>query len=138
MSVDVYFYIEKKTDNEWKDISLYNSDKDFVDIHRCGGEVWDYLKDHWHCHVDLDHVEKFASEHDWVFDIDVPYYCATLTKIKYLTVIHKYGVLNTSAEDRDIHRFFNDLYQEIRDYIDFAGDEFIDSDNIRVVALISY
>ena len=140
MSADIYFYIQKKTDNGWAEIGLYNSDKDFVDIHRCGGEAWDYLKDHWHCHVDLKGVEKLASEHDWAFDDDdeVPYYCATLTKIKYLTIIHKYDVLNTPTEDRDIHQFFTDLFQEIRDYIGFAGDGLIDSDNIRVVALVSY
>ena len=139
MGVDICFYLQKNTDGEWRNISLYNADNKFVDIWRCGGEAWDYVKENWRQYVPCEDVQEVAEAHGWEYDYEtLPFYCATLTKLAYLSVINEYSEYNTPDEDEATHKFFEELLKEIKQYIDFAGDYFIDSDNIRIIALVSY
>ena len=134
MGAEVFFFIQKKENNieGWKDVALYTKDE-FVDIVYCGYDTYNYIKENWGMHIMSSEIDEIAKEHGWGDIEDTPYYAATLAKIKY------YAVKEPKTElEEDIQNFYKRLYDEISAYIDFAGDSYIDIDNIRIIALVSY
>ena len=126
MGVEIAFYIQKHNleRNEWENIFLYKNDKTVADIWRCGGDYYEQVRDNFHMHLTEEDIVPIAKEAGWTRDEDedegyedIPHYAATLTKVK---------------------TYFPDLAAEISYYLTFAEEDYLDSDNIRVVALVSY
>ena len=126
MGVEIAFYLQKHSliEDKWENIFLYKNDKTVADIWRCGGDYYEQVRDNFHMHLTGKDIVPIAKEGGWVRDEDedeeyedIPHYAATLTKVKAC---------------------FPDLAAEISYYLTFAEADYLDSDNIRVVALVSY
>ena len=124
MGVEIAFYLQKHSlaENKWENIFLYKNDKTVADIWRCGGDYYEAVRDYFHMYLTEEDIIPIAKEGGWIRDEDeeyedIPHYAATLTKVK---------------------TYFPDLAAEINYYLTFAEEDYLDSDNIRVVALVSY
>ena len=126
MGVEIAFYLQKHNleRNEWENIFLYKNDKTVADIWRCGRDYYEQVRENFHMYLAEEDIAPIAKEGGWIRDEDeneeyedIPHYAATLTKVK---------------------AYFPDLAAEINYYLTFAEEDYLDSDNIRVVALVSY
>ena len=143
MGVDIEFYIQKNVDNEWKNVSLYKKNNDKVSIFRCGRDL---LDDIITCYtfglnVNEDEIKNLAKETGW-FDEDdneLPLrYAITLSKLKYLANKPDVEAHDTEEEYIDKQKFYKNLVNEIEVYLKFTDDDYIDEDNIRIIAFVSY
>lgn len=126
MGVEIAFYLQKHSlaEDKWENIFLYTNDKTVVDIWRCGRDYYEAVRDYFHMYLAEEDIIPIAKEGGWIRDEDeneeyedIPHYAATLTKVK---------------------AYFPDLATEIGYYLTFAEEDYLDSDNVRVVALVSY
>lgn len=149
MSAEVYFYIQKRKNDDtgWENICLYTKDE-YVDVMRCS-EVADFVREYWNKNgINKKDVTWIAGEHNWIegwFDMEgnededlPPYYWVSLTQLKLFKHYDKFNQYDTDYEVQENKALCFSLEKEIKQYIAFAGDEFIDNDNIRIIAFISY
>lgn len=143
MGVDIGFYIQKNVNNEWKDVSLYQNNNNKVEIWRCGGELLDKIINGYNFGLNVDHDEimDLAIRTGWLSDDDdeMPmYYAISLAKLKYLANKPDTNVYNTEEEHINRQQFYKNLVNEIEIYLRFTDDDYIDEDNVRVIAFVSY
>lgn len=144
MGVDISFYIQRKNNvGKWENVFLYNEVDNIVSIDTVGYDTYDYLKENWNMSVDEEEIKDLAFITEWITEeeredeLSLPYYVATYSKIKYLAKAYN-NIYNVDEENKEAQKFWEDLNNEIRAYLTFAGYNFIDSDNIRVIAFVSY
>ena len=145
MGVDIGFYIQKNVDNKWKDVSLYKDNSNKVEIWRRGSCVTDEVIDCYTFGLNVNHDEivDLAISTGWLNndgndDEMPPYYAISLSKLKYLANKPGIDIHDTEEEYIDKKKFFKELVNEIEVYLSFTDDDYIDEDNIRIIAFISY
>lgn len=142
MGVDICFYIQKKEKNEWKDVCLFKDNHELATIARCGYGAYDIVREDWHNNISDEDIEELATATGWrTYDeeIDFPYYCISYAKVKYLREATKILPYDTEEEEKEnIYRFYKELALEIEMYLRFTDDDWIDEDNIRIIAFVSY
>lgn len=139
MGVDIVYYIQKKENDQWKDIELFTKDNKRVEITRCGWDTLDVIKENWGiAGVTEKDVRELAEATGWMNDItDMPtYYWATLTKLELFCHFKKFNEYDTEEETEDIREFYKELIKEIEQYITFADEYYFNTDNIRIIAFI--
>lgn len=145
MGIDIEFYIQKNVDNKWTNVFLYRDkdNKNKVGIWRCGRNLLnDIITSHiFGLNVDENDIKGLAVETGW-FDEDdnelPPWYAITLSKLKYLANKPDIDAYDTEEEYIDKLKFYKDLINEIAFYLNFTDDNYIDEDNIRIIAFVSY
>lgn len=140
MGVDIGFYIQKKENDQWKDIELFTKDNKRVEIFRCGWDTLDIIKENWGvAGVAEKDIKELAEATGWIDDITniPPYYWVTLSKLELFCYLKKFNEYDTEDEAEDIREFYKDLIKEIKQYISFADEDYFNTDNIRIVAFIS-
>lgn len=139
MGADIYFYIQKKNveTGKWENIFLYTASKQPVGIWRCGWDAFGEIKIYWKsC---KDNIDKLAVETGWTLDEDddLISYCASLAKIRYFAEKNEIHPHDTEEDYFDRKNFYKRLEIEIDAYLTFTENDFIDMDDIRIVAFIS-
>ena len=142
MGADIFMYVQKKDAKGWKDITLYKNDDKEVEIWRRGWEVVDYLKEFFLMGVTEEEKVQFAINRGWYddeYDEDAPLYAISYAKVKYLALFDfKQIDRNTKEEANDLHRFWFNLQTDVRAFLSFADEDWVDEDNIRILAFCSY
>lgn len=148
MGMDIGIYMQRKTNTGWKNIGLYNPRKELAGIWRRGYEIADYIKDGFHLTIndtDIEELKTMAFEAGWRNEEDeedengLPlFYVGTYTKVKYLARKEQYNQYDSFEEAQDQRVFWNELDQEIANYLEFADYGWMDPDNIRVIAFESF
>ncbi len=143
MGVDIGFYIQKNVNNEWKDVSLYQNNNNKVEIWRCGSNVMNEIIGSYTFGLNVDHNEivDLAIRTGWLSDDEdemPPYYAISLYKLKYLANKPDTNIYDTEEEHIDKQKFYKELVNEIEIYLRFTNDDYIDEDNIRIIAFVSY
>lgn len=142
MGVDIGFYIQKNVNNEWKDVFLYKSDNDKVMIWRCGRDLLnDIARSTFGLNVNDNEIKDLAKKTEWIDEDDneLPlWYAITLSKLKYLANKPNIDAYDTDEEYIDKQQFYKNLVDEIEMYLRFTDDDYIDEDNIRIIAFVSY
>ncbi len=145
MGMDIGIYMQRKTVKGWKNIGLYNPRKELAGIWRRGYEIADYIKYGFHLatdSIDIEELKTMAFEAGWRNEEDEnelpPFHVGTYTKVKYLARKEQYNQYDTFEEAQDQRAFWNELDQEIANYLEFADYGWMDPDNIRVIAFESF
>lgn len=146
MGVDIGFYIQKNVNNKWEDIFLYKPDDDKVfarvEIWRCGRDLLNDIISHsiFGLHINHNDIKDLAEKVEWIDEDDElpPYYAITLSKLKYLANKPDIDTHDTEEEYIDKQQFYKDLVNEIEVYLRFTDNDYIDEDNIRIIAFVSY
>ena len=139
MGVDIAFYIQKRENNEWKNVLLYTANMCPVGIWRCGGDAFHELQHNWK--TCRDNINELTKETGWTIEDDDAGYWASLAKIKYFAEKSEDRPHDFEEEEEDYFNrklFYKELEREIDDYLIFSGNDFLDMDNIRIVAFVSY
>ena len=142
MGVDIAFYIQKRENNEWKNVFLYapNMCPDMcpVGIWRCGGDAFHELQRNWK--TCRDNIDELTKETGWTIEDDDAGYWASLAKIKYFAEKNEDRPRDFEEEEDYFDRkaFYKELEREIDAYLTFSGNDFLDMDNIRIIAFVSY
>ena len=140
MGVDYCFYIQKRTKDKWASIFLTKTDGKIADIWRCGRDIMEYFND-WMLHVSDKDIKDLALDTGWYIngdEIDFPFHCISLAKLKYLTLIEQYSIYDTPEEAEETRIFYKNLVKDIEAYLSLAGEDYIDIDNIRIICFVSY
>lgn len=142
MGADIVFYIQKKNDKDkWEDIELFTKDNKRVEIFRCGWDTVDTVKENWGTNgITKEDVEELAKTTGWIADTDdlPPYYWISLTKLELFEYYNKFNPYDTEDEAEELRKFYKELEKEIKQYIIFADEDYFNTDNIRIIAFISY
>lgn len=143
MGADIIFYIQKKNDKDkWEDIELFTKDNKRVEIWRCGWDTLDIIKENWGSSgITGEDVEELAKTTGWITDTDddAPLcYWVSLTKLELFGYYKKFNPNDTEEEAEETREFYKELEKEIKQYIDFADEYYFNTDNIRIVAFVSY
>ena len=137
MGIDIAFYIQKREDNEWKNILLYTSNMCPVGIWRRGGDTLNELYHNWK--TCRDNIDELTKETGWTIEGDDAGYWASLAKIKYFAEKNEDRPHDFEEEDYFNRKvFYKELEKEINAYLSFSENDFLDMDNIRIVAFVSY
>lgn len=141
MGMDIGIYIQRRTQDGWKNVSLYQSDNKKVVIWYRGYDIADYFRDCGSMHVDVKDLRELALQEDWIeraSDILPCWHAITYSKIKYLANLQGlYNKEDTIEESVDQANFWRNLKDKISMYLEFTDCEYIDSDNIRIIAFES-
>ena len=143
MGADIYFYIQKKNNKDkWEDVELFTKNSRRAEICRCGWDTLDMIKETWGSDgITGEDVEDLARATGWITDEDddAPLcYWVTLTKLELLGYYKKFNQFNTKDEVKEAREFFKELEKEVKQYIIFADEDYFNTDNIRVIAFVSY
>lgn len=143
MGIDIGFYIQKNVNNKWKDVSLYKDNSNKVEIWRCGGDLLNDIITHstFGLNVYNNEIKDLAEKTGWLDEEDnkLPlWYAITLSKLKYFANKLNIDIHDTEEEYIDKQKFYKDLVNEIEVYLRFTDDDYIDEDNIRIIAFVSY
>ena len=145
MGVDIGFYIQININNEWLNVFLYGAGNNKVTIWRCGRHLLNETinQNTFGLNVNPDEVMDLAIKTEWI-DIDdddnelPPYYAITLSKLKYLANKPNIDKCDTEEEYVDKQQFYKNLVNEIKIYLRFTDNDYIDEDNVRIIAFVSY
>lgn len=141
MGMDVGIYIQKRTHEGWKNVSLYHSDNTKVVLWRCGYDTADYFRECGSMYVDIKDLRELAFQENWIertSDMLPSWHVMTYSKVKYLAnFLGNCNETDTIEESFDKVRFWEDLRNEIYMYLSFAGYEYTNSDDIRIIAFES-
>lgn len=147
MGVDIGFYIQKNVNNEWKDIFLYKEETDKVfariDIWRCGRHLLNDIITYaaFGLNVNKNEIKDLAERTEWIDENNnelPPWYAITLSKLKYLANKPDINIHDTEEEYIDKQQFYKNLVDEIEVYLRFTDNDYVDEDNIRIIAFVSY
>ena len=143
MGIDIGFYIQKNVNNKWKDVSLYKDNSNKVEIWRCGGDLLNDIitRSTFGLNVYNNEIKDLAEKTGWLDEEDnkLPlWYAITLSKLKYFANKPDIDIHDTEEEYIDKQKFYKDLVNEIEVYLRFTDDDYIDEDNIRIIAFVSY
>lgn len=143
MGMDIGVYIQRRTgDGKWKDVSLYNSDNKKVVIWFRGYDTADYLKECGNMYVDLKDLKELAFQEDWIEnenDVLPCWHAMTYSKIKYLASPQgNYNVEDTIDESINKARFWESLKDRVYMYLEFEDCEYVNTDDIRIIAFESF
>lgn len=141
MGADIYFYIQKKDveTGKWENITMYKGDGEEVALYRRGYEAWDYIKGEFTHDMTENEIKEFvAGKKDWEYHDALPWYTLTYSYIKFLPNKGMYEAEETPEEYFEESKFWNDLKDEIGNFLNLADETWTHPDRIRVVALVSY
>lgn len=142
MGMDIGIYIQRRTNNGWEDISLYQTGNKRVVIWYRGYDIAEYFRECGSMHIDIKDLRELALKENWIEEKndDLPtWHVMTYTKIKYLANLQEvYDTENEILQDAHEAEFWRNLKDEIYMYLNFADYDFINSDDIRIIAFESY
>lgn len=145
MGMDIGIYIQRRTSDGWKDISLYQKDNEEIKkvvIWYCGYDIAEYFREHSNMYVDIKDLRELAFNENWIEEKDEVLPCwhvMTYSKIKYLANLQgNYNKEDTIEESMDKADFWGNLKDRVYRYLDFADYDYINSDDIRIIAFESY
>ena len=145
MGMDIGIYIQRRTSDGWQDVSLYQEDNENnkkVVIWYCGYDIAEYFREHGSMYVDIKDIRELAFKENWIEekDEDLPcWHAMTYSKIKYLANFQvNYNKEDTIEESIDKTEFWESLKNRVHMYLNFADYDYINSDDIRIIAFESY
>ena len=143
MGAEIVYYIQKRklNDEGWEDVALYREDSKRAEIFRCGRDIWDLMNETWGFDmISPKDVKELGKATGWMDDEDcnVPYLCISLGYLEYHQYMDKFNKYDTDVEAADYRTFYKDLYNEIKQYINFADVYYASPDDIRIIGFLSY
>lgn len=142
MGAEIIYYIQQRKQNDegWEDVALYTKDNKRAEIYRCGRDTWDLMKETWGCNmISYKDIKELGKEVGWIIDEDekIPYLCISLAYLEHHRYMDKFNEYDTEIEAIDYRAFYKNLYDEIKQYINFADVYYGSPDDIRIIAFLS-
>lgn len=149
MGVDMNFFIKIKKDDKYIDLPLYNREGEPISITYCGWALFDRIKevlcvtpfekmkeyvDHYYCKDE----NKEPEENDY---IGIEAYEISLTYLMYLVEKAKNEPAKTLFDEEDeinISRFYTGIVNSINVMLSLADEDYLHSDDVKIVMLASY
>ena len=153
VQVKKHFYKEGAYDYyAWDNLPLWTETSEhrkvLADFGWCGWDTLDIIKEEMSSYSDdYEDIRDLMFQAGWISaqeynnreddnDIKVPAYCATLTRIKYLNLYNKYEATHPIEEYYDFN-IWEEIMKRVEMMLTFAGCDFYNDDDIRVIALAS-
>jgi len=156
VQVKKHFYKEGAYDYyAWDNLPLWTENSehrkvlaDFGWIGWCGWDTLDIIKEEMSLYKDdYEDIRDLMLQAGWINaqeynnredddGIEVPAYYASLTRIKYLNLYNKYEVIRLIEEYYDFN-IWEEVIKRVEMMLTFAGCDYYDDDDIRIIVLAS-